>query len=301
MGREFLMRRHSLDRGIGEKRNWLVGGDKRGRSEMTDKVLRCFAYAAPTFKIHSSASLASKGLTGIKHRASNIKRIKRQQTHQTFPFQHTPLKISEMSKTDSNKPKSQRFARFNATLCTLLTSGLFCFASNLLYTYDEATGSLMALTAYIFTYNWYMLYGNALTRARRAFLNVANVLNTYQVYNRKYGQFYESDPDTPGDAADTFKKAAAVSVGDILKETQAASTSDDRTKFEEAVQKHYADVYQAVQRAEREMRINSPTEDEIDIQHRTDKLEEVRTIPPLPPNSYNSTANEKLDKSNATD
>lgn len=53
-----------------------------------------------------------------------------------------------------------------------------------------------------------------------------------RVYNRKYGQFYESDPDTPGDAAETFKKAVAMSLGDIFKETP-ASTSDDRTKFEE--------------------------------------------------------------------
>lgn len=59
---------------------------------------------------------------------------------------------------------------------------IFSFASNLIYVYDEATGSLMALTAYIFTYNWYILYGNALTRARRVFLNVANVLNTYQYF-----------------------------------------------------------------------------------------------------------------------
>ncbi|EFO15900.1 hypothetical protein LOAG_12608 [Loa loa] len=132
-----------------------------------------------------------------------------------------------------------------------------------MYTYDEVTGSLMALTAYIFTYNWFLLYGNALTRERRAFLNVANVLDTYQVYNRKYGQFYESDPDTPGDAAETFKKAVTMSLGDIFKETT-ASTNDDRSKFEEAVQKHYADVYQAVQRAERDMRTKAPIADEID-------------------------------------
>ncbi|VDK40878.1 unnamed protein product [Gongylonema pulchrum] len=105
-------------------------------------------------------------------------------------------------------------------------------ASNSVFKYDEAMGSLMAITAGIFTYNWYMLYGGALTRARRAFLNVANVLDTYQIYNRKYGHFYESDPDTPGDAADTFKKAAASSLGDIFKESGPA-TSDDRSRFEE--------------------------------------------------------------------
>ncbi|KAL3986409.1 hypothetical protein ACH3XW_42635 [Acanthocheilonema viteae] len=132
-----------------------------------------------------------------------------------------------------------------------------------MFTYDEATGSLMALTAYIFTYNWYMLYGNALTRARRAFLSVANVLDTYQVYNRKYGQFYESVPDTPGDAAEAFRKALTISISDILNET-IASTSDDRTKFEEAVQRHYADLYKAVQRAERERGTKSPIADEID-------------------------------------
>lgn len=53
-----------------------------------------------------------------------------------------------------------------------------------------------------------------------------------RVYNRKYGQFYESDPDTPGDAAETFKKAVTMSLGDIFKETT-GSTSDDRAKFEE--------------------------------------------------------------------
>lgn len=70
---------------------------------------------------------------------------------------------------------------------------------------------------------------------------------TIRVYNRKYGQFYESDPDTPGDAAETFKKAAALSVGDILKETH-ASTSDDRTKFEEVGIEFY--VLKAVFRKE---------------------------------------------------
>ncbi|VDM95403.1 unnamed protein product, partial [Onchocerca ochengi] len=135
------------------------------------------------------------------------------------------------------------------------------FASNLMYEYDEATGSLMALTAYIFTYNWFMQHGDALTRERRAFLNIANVLDTYQIYNRKYGQFYESDPDTPGDAAETFKKAAAISLGDIFKETT-ASTNEDRIKFEEAVQRHYAEVYQAVQRAERDMGTKIPNDDD---------------------------------------
>uniref|UniRef100_A0A0R3RH06 SLATT domain-containing protein n=1 Tax=Elaeophora elaphi TaxID=1147741 RepID=A0A0R3RH06_9BILA len=140
---------------------------------------------------------------------------------------------------------------------------MFSFASNLVYMYDEATGSLMALTVYVFTYNWFMLHGNALTRARRTFLNIANVLDTYQIYNRKYGQFYESDPDTPGDAAETFKKAVTMSLGDIFKETT-ASTSDDRTKFEEAVKRHYAGVYQAVQRAEHELGTKSPIADELD-------------------------------------
>ncbi|VDN93591.1 unnamed protein product [Brugia pahangi] len=136
--------------------------------------------------------------------------------------------------------------------------------SNLMYTYDEATGSLMALTTSIFTYNWFMLHGNALTRARRAFLNVANILDTYQVYNRKYGHFYQSDPETPGDAAETFKKTVTLSLGDIINETT-TGTSDDRIKFEEAVQKHYTDVYKTVQRAEREMKTNTPIVDEIDI------------------------------------
>ncbi|KAM3716381.1 Elongator complex protein [Dirofilaria immitis] len=196
-----------------------------------------------------------------------------------------------MTLIGSVKPKSQRFSRFNATLCTLLTVGLFCFASNLMYKYDEETGSLMALTAYIFTYNWFMLHGNALTRERRAFLNVANVLETYQIYNRKYGQFYESDPETPGDAAETFRKATAMSLGDIFKETT-ASTSEDRKKFEEAVQKHYADVYQAVQRAEREIGTKAPIVDDIDIRQQANNLQEVKIIPALSIN--------KLDQSNIT-
>lgn len=54
------------------------------------------------------------------------------------------------------------------------------FASNSMYEYDMPTGSLMALTVCIFTYNWYVLHGGALTRARRAFLSVASVLDTYQ-------------------------------------------------------------------------------------------------------------------------
>lgn len=68
----------------------------------------------------------------------------------------------------------------NHALLFLFATMIFSFASNLMYMYDEATGSLMALTVYIFTYNWYILYGSALTRERRAFLSVSNVLDTYQ-------------------------------------------------------------------------------------------------------------------------
>ncbi|VIO99088.1 Uncharacterized protein BM_BM17789 [Brugia malayi] len=203
-----------------------------------------------------------------------------------------------MNSSDSIKStKSQRFSRFNATLCILFTVGLSCFMSNLMYIYDEATGSLMALTTSIFTYNWFMLHGNALTRARRAFLNVANILDTYQVYNRKYGHFYQSDPETPGDAAETFKKTVTLSLGDIFNETT-TSTSDDRIKFEEAVQKHYTDVYKTVQRAEREMKTKTPVVDEIDIQQRNNNLKEMKMIPLLPSN--NLKRNETTNKSNAT-
>uniref|UniRef100_A0A915Q4I4 BRO1 domain-containing protein n=1 Tax=Setaria digitata TaxID=48799 RepID=A0A915Q4I4_9BILA len=158
------------------------------------------------------------------------------------------------------------------------------FASNLIYDYDEVTGSLMALTVYVFTYNWFTLHGNALTRARKVFLNVANVLDTYQVYNRKYGHFYESDPDTPGKAAETFKKAAVMSLGDIFNETT-PSTSDDSRKFEEAVQKHYAAVYQAVQRSEREMGTIAPVVDDIDTRQRIDNLQEIKKMPALSPDN----------------
>ncbi|VDM99645.1 unnamed protein product [Thelazia callipaeda] len=131
-----------------------------------------------------------------------------------------------------------------------------------MYEYDDMTGSLMALTASVFAYYWFLLYGCALTRERKAFLDISNILDT--IYNRKYGEFYESDPDTPGNAANTFKKAVATSIGDVFNETM-TSADEDHIKFEEAVQKHYAGVYEAVRRAEREMETNAPNADDLCI------------------------------------
>lgn len=55
-----------------------------------------------------------------------------------------------------------------------------------------------ALFHSIFTLEWFSLHGSGLTRQRRAFLNVKNVLDTYQIWNRQLGHLFKPEPDTPG-------------------------------------------------------------------------------------------------------
>ncbi|VDK56048.1 unnamed protein product [Gongylonema pulchrum] len=59
--------------------------------------------------------------------------------------------------------------------------------------------------------------------------------------------------------------------------------------------KHYAGVYQAVQRAERERGTKTPLVDDVDARQKSDELKEVK-MDPVPSPQELATAEEKTEK-----
>ncbi|KHN84050.1 hypothetical protein Tcan_17964 [Toxocara canis] len=144
--------------------------------------------------------------------------------------------------------------RVYASLCSLLTIALIALVSNLISDYDELTSGLMSFFLGLFALTWYYVHGAALSRTRRAFFDEANVLNTYQIYSRKYGYLYEPEPPTPGVAASSFNQLEVKTLGDAVRES-ANDPNDEKAKFNQAVQQHYGGMYENVLRVQNEMNL----------------------------------------------
>uniref|UniRef100_A0A914ZV00 Uncharacterized protein n=1 Tax=Parascaris univalens TaxID=6257 RepID=A0A914ZV00_PARUN len=162
------------------------------------------------------------------------------------------------STTRSSFRASALNIRIYASLCSLTTIALLAFASNLICDYDELAAGLISFFLGQFALTWYYVHGAALSRTRRAFFDEANVLNTYQIYNRKYGHLYEPEPPTPGFAALPFDASGVKTLGEAVRES-AIDLNDERTKFDKAVQQHYGGMYENVLRVQRETNLPEQT------------------------------------------
>ncbi|KHJ90857.1 hypothetical protein OESDEN_09285 [Oesophagostomum dentatum] len=90
-----------------------------------------------------------------------------------------------------------------------------------------------------FSHEWNWVHGEALTRHRRAYLNVANVLETYQPRARTEGHLFQPEPPTPGYLAVVEKKEEG--------------KDENQNEFMNARDAHYAGMYTHAVQMNKEM------------------------------------------------
>lgn len=102
---------------------------------------------------------------------------------------------SEEDKTRFVERSCTRHMRFNAALLVLVSLGLIQLL--LVHLPVILIGPLSLFLAF-FSNEFNIVHGPAITRHRRAFFDVANVLETYQPRSRTMGHLFQPDPPTPG-------------------------------------------------------------------------------------------------------
>ncbi|RCN52463.1 hypothetical protein ANCCAN_01507 [Ancylostoma caninum] len=104
-----------------------------------------------------------------------------------------------------NKEETFR-VRFNCSVLMLTSLGIAQLIVHwLIYHTALLFAQVIILVLCAFSHEWNFVHAEALTRHRRAYLNIANVLETYQPRARTMGHLFQPEPPTPGVVATTEK------------------------------------------------------------------------------------------------
>ncbi|KAI6203113.1 hypothetical protein M3Y94_00518800 [Aphelenchoides besseyi] len=179
------------------------------------------------------------------------------------------------TKTDKPKVDCAPTNRFYTALITLITFGLLTLLVNWLAITGNQLLPHFAFLIGLLVWEWSNLHGNnliqlltvfvgnALTRRRRAFLNVRNVLDTYQIQNREFGHLFQADPPTPGDCCSvpmgnvvdrTEQQSPVKTVGQEMIQNL-GSAPPQTAQFDKAVHDHYGGMYDNIKRINAEMQL----------------------------------------------
>ncbi|CAD5210086.1 unnamed protein product [Bursaphelenchus xylophilus] len=150
-------------------------------------------------------------------------------------------------------------SRYNTTLLAAATLGILSAVLSQLSLTDSLIAGYLSCIVGLLSMEWYNLHGAGLTRRRRAFLNVRNVLDTYQVRNREMGHLFQPEPDTPkpempccGPPPPPGESPVNTIGEQIIKEKATIGSSKD-AGFDKAVQDHYGGMYDEIKRMNAEM------------------------------------------------
>ncbi|KAJ1370433.1 hypothetical protein KIN20_032154 [Parelaphostrongylus tenuis] len=161
---------------------------------------------------------------------------------------HTKMEDSTSTSTSHRpslrKPHTDpRIARFTASVLLVSTVGL-----TQILTQCIASGSVLPLAQILlivgasFIYEWNLLHGDGLTRHRRAYFDVANVLETYQTRARTHGHLFQPDPPTP-----------IVVFADGTATGGNHEASKERNAFTDQRDAHYANMFQYAMQMNKEL------------------------------------------------
>uniref|UniRef100_A0A7E4VLE4 Uncharacterized protein n=1 Tax=Panagrellus redivivus TaxID=6233 RepID=A0A7E4VLE4_PANRE len=181
--------------------------------------------------------------------------------------------ISQLEKLVAAKPKERHSAedpdaptpgmriRFYACVVTLITIGAAtALANTVAISGGGVISSVFVLFLILFTVHWGLLYGGGLSRARKAYFDERNVLETYRIYDREFGHLFQKEPDTPGQAAccgasppGAKPGEAVTAVGnDLIAQYKAAPQG--KAEFASGnVQDHYGGMYDNIKRVNAEL------------------------------------------------
>ncbi|VDN03590.1 unnamed protein product [Thelazia callipaeda] len=148
---------------------------------------------------------------------------------------------------------SQFRLRLLVSLLVLVTMGLFCQLCQFMYACGKSTSALAALfTVFLafFGHVWMSIHSNALTRARKAFFDESNVLQTYQPRARTMGHLFCPEPPTPA--------PAPVPAPTIVKFKESEEMTNTRSEQENAAfnamrDSHYANMFDYAMKMQKEL------------------------------------------------
>ncbi|CAJ0602557.1 unnamed protein product [Cylicocyclus nassatus] len=157
--------------------------------------------------------------------------------------------VSALHPPPSSTPKHEpRIARFTASILVLWTLGVSQMISQRL-----ASGATLPVAQLLFvflcayTHEWNYVHGEGLTRTRRAYFDIVNVLETYQTRARTMGHLFDPGPPTP---------MVSFSKEKVEGEDRPGATheaSEEKTDFTLARDAHYANMYQIAMKFNKEL------------------------------------------------
>ncbi|KAK6749378.1 hypothetical protein RB195_001782 [Necator americanus] len=154
---------------------------------------------------------------------------------------------------DPKKGHDPRIARFTASVLLLSTIGLSQLISQRLASGGALpVAQLLFLIFCAFTHEWNLVHGEGLTRHRRAYFDIVNVLETYQTRARTHGHLFQPDPPTP--------MVTFAGEGNQPGMTHEAST--EKTDFTNARDAHYANMFQIAMKMNKEIEMMEKAEKE---------------------------------------
>ncbi|CAJ0600944.1 unnamed protein product [Cylicocyclus nassatus] len=150
-----------------------------------------------------------------------------------------PPKSSSSEKGKAEKHGDPRAPRFNSTVLVLISLGILqLIVAWFMGHVSLLVAKLLILVMCAFAHEWNWVHGDALTRHHRAYLNVANVLETYQPRARTEGHLFQPEPPTPGYLAVTESSNDTEGEGEEKKEFMNARDAHYAGMYTTAVQKN---------------------------------------------------------------
>ncbi|EFO18488.1 hypothetical protein LOAG_10008 [Loa loa] len=149
--------------------------------------------------------------------------------------------------TDSTSRSSTTIKlRLLVSLLVLITMGLICQLCQIMCS-DSGTSkiaSLLILFIAFFGHVWMSIHSCALTRARKAFFDESNVLETYQPRARTMGHLFCPEPPTP---------APTVKFSENIDENKEKRSNEENAAFNAMRDSHYANMFEYAMKMQKEM------------------------------------------------
>ncbi|VDK66916.1 unnamed protein product [Onchocerca ochengi] len=154
---------------------------------------------------------------------------------------------SSSGSTDSSSKSAATIRlRLLVSLLVLITMASICQLCQIMGKgsgTSKIAGFLILFVAF-FGHVWMSIHSRALTRARKAFFDESNVLETYQPRARTMGHLFSPEPPTP---------APTVKFSETIDEGKEKRSTEENAAFHALRDSHYANMFEYAMKMQKEM------------------------------------------------
>ncbi|KAK6113083.1 putative integral membrane protein [Brugia pahangi] len=188
-----------------------------------------------------------------------------------------------VSSDSSSRSSTTIKLRLFVSLLVLITMGSFCQLCQIMCTRNGTSkiASLLILFIAFFGYVWMSIHSCALTRARKAFFDESNVLETYQPRARTMGHLFCPEPPTP---------APTVKFSENVDENKKKRSSEENAAFNAMRDSHYANMFEYAMKMQKEMQAIEKANDQPESLVSSSSITETSTTEP---SQFQTTASNK--------